>query len=196
MARQNWVWNDLCLRLWSDKVYVPDKYRMLLAHGKAREALKGSVLDSKRTRITWDEFLVQPFYFRFKQSAGSYFTDIDPFWQRNEALCMKFSQDGPVIGIPDVKWKLNYSGCGGFGSFINVISGDTCLVTYMVTRHRNWGFIIQVAALHLCLVLHDRPLFPDPFNRQAAPAPSLHPIIHTCCGWISCARLPPVPCAP
>jgi hypothetical protein len=148
IARQNSVWNELCLRLWSDKVYVPEKYRMLLAHGKAREALIGSVLDSKRTNITWGEFLFQPFYFRFKKNAGSYFTDLDPFWQENEALRMTFSKDGPVIGRPDFKWTFVDGLCGGSGTFLNVTAGDVCLVSYLVTRHSNWGFIIQVTALH------------------------------------------------
>lgn len=144
----NCVWEDQCRKLWSRKVYVPERYRILLAQGKAQEALKGSILDSRRAAITIEEFSGMPFFFRFKKAAGRYWTDMDPYWQNDEPICMRFNKSGPIDGLPEVQWKLIVEEGETWlkSSQINVSVQDTCVLVYEVSRHRNWGFIIQVSA--------------------------------------------------
>ena len=154
VSRLNCLSEDQCRKLWSNKVYVPERYRILLAQGKAQEALKGSVLDSQRTAITMEEFWGIPFFFRFKKAAGRYLMDLDPFWQNNRPLCINFRKDGPIDGLPALKWTFPQSvGKGEDGlvcsSHINVTIGESCILVYEVSRHSNWGFIIQVSALFL-----------------------------------------------
>uniref|UniRef100_A0A7S0MX94 F-box domain-containing protein n=1 Tax=Cryptomonas curvata TaxID=233186 RepID=A0A7S0MX94_9CRYP len=143
----NCVWEDKCRKLWSKKVYVPERYRILLAQGKAQEALKGSILDSRRSAITIEEFSGMPFFFRFKRAAGRYWTDMDPYWQNDEPICMKFNQNGPIDGLPEVQWKFAVEAGATClacrSSQINVSVKDTSVLVYEVLRHSNWGFIIQ-----------------------------------------------------
>jgi hypothetical protein len=150
MSSLNCLWEDQCRKLWSKKVYVPEQYRTLLAQGKARNALKGSILDSKRTEITMEEFSEMPFFFRFKKAAGRYWTDMDPYWQNEEPICMRFSKNGPIDGLPEVQWKFVVSEgetcLVSRNSQIHVAVNDTCVLVYEVSRHSNWGFVIQVFA--------------------------------------------------
>ncbi len=151
VARQNSLWRELCISLWSDKVFVPEKFKMLNKNGRSREAFIYSLMDSNRTSITSDELSSFQFYFRFKEVAGSYWTDQDPFWQKQEPLRITFSPDGRLVGFPwdvlEAKWRfVDKCGrtCRNKGSFIRVSVNERSVPTYMVSRHSNWGFIMQV----------------------------------------------------
>ena len=85
-ANHDGVWQDLCIKLWADKAYVPSSFRSLLGTGRSKEAFIGSLHDSKRTSITEEELSSYRFYFRFKRVAGTYWTEKDPFWSQNEPI--------------------------------------------------------------------------------------------------------------
>jgi hypothetical protein len=148
VARHDSLWRELCIRTWWNKVHVPEKYRAQLCSGRARDALIGSIMDSRRTAITNEEISSVPFYFRFKKAAGTFWTERDPFWRRDKPLRIRFSKDGPVIGFPEVQWKFVDDGgdsCADTcGSLISVDVRGLPVPTYIVSRHRNWGFIMQV----------------------------------------------------
>ena len=151
VSRQNSLWSELCKTLWSNKVYVPEQFRLLHESGRSKEAFKHSMLDSERTAITKEELTSLLFYFRFKEVAGSYWTDQDPFWQKQEPLKISFTQAGTLVGFPwdvlEAKWRfVDKTGrtCQNKGSFIRVSVNERSVPTYMVSRHSNWGFIMQV----------------------------------------------------
>ena len=155
LAAKDSLWRSLCIQLWSDKVHVAERFRLLLGAGRSQEAMKESLRDSRRSLITLEEFSGLTFHFRFKKAAGQFWTDRDPFWQNDKALCMHFRQDGPIADFPQMKWRLvdrEEESCEERGSFIYVMLEDTCAAIYAVSRHSNWGFIIQVSS---------RPLLPS-----------------------------------
>ncbi len=152
LARQDIVWRDLCITLWSDKVVVPSNFRSLHNSERSKEAFIRSLLDSKRTAITVEELASFVFYFRFKRVAGNYWTEKDPFWNHNQPMRISFSADGSVTGFPwdalEMKWHFvddDGKACQHGSSFMRVAVNGRCVPTYTITRHyRNWGFIMQV----------------------------------------------------
>ena len=54
------VWRELCTALWADKVCVAPQAKALLAAGEARQALRVSLEDAKRTELTYEELLTLP----------------------------------------------------------------------------------------------------------------------------------------
>ena len=150
LCQQENIWKTLCDNLWTSKVYIPEKFRALLLAGYAREAFKSSLLDSRRTSISMDEFSSCTFHFRFKLSAGRYWTGRDPFWNGENPICLRFGAGGHIHGYPEIKWFFidkDGSARDQGGSFIRVATKDLGFPTYMVCRHNNWGFVIQVGAL-------------------------------------------------
>jgi hypothetical protein len=152
VARQNCIWREMCLSLWADKVYIPEHFRLLQKSGRSKEAFVNSLLDSQRIAITREELTAFLFFFRFKEAAGSYWTDQDPFWQKQDPLRITFNAEGQLIGFPwdvlQAKWRfVDKSGrsCQNKGSFIRVSVNERSVPTYMVSRHSNWGFILQVS---------------------------------------------------
>ena len=119
--------------------------------GLSREAFAQSLLDGKRLAITADELVDTVFYFRFKRSAGSYWTDKDPFWTANQPMRISFGRDGSVSGFPwdvlQMRWHfVDQAGhpCEGSGEYMRVAVNGRCVPTYKISRHSNWGFIMQV----------------------------------------------------
>jgi hypothetical protein len=151
LGKQDVLWRKLCHTLWLDKVYVPRDYRALCDSGQSREAYLMSAGDCKRTDITMDELVDLRSYFRFKRTAGKYWTDKDPFWAGDEPFRISFGRDGSVSGFPwdtlQMKWHFvdqeGYT-CQGRGSYMRVAVNGRCVPTYKISRHSNWGFIIQV----------------------------------------------------
>ena len=99
------IWQEYVGSLWRDKVYVPKYCEQLCASGNSKETLQYSISDSKRTTITRDEFSSFDFSFRFKLSAGPYWTSLDPFWHGHEAVRIRFSAEGSIVGYPEVTWS-------------------------------------------------------------------------------------------
>ena len=158
LARVNVIWQGLCTRLWADKVAVHANYISLHGCGQSRKAFIGSLLDYKRISITTEELCSYRFYFRFKRVAGSYWTEKDPFWTHNDPLRISFSDQGCVTGFPwdtlEMKWHfVDETGirCQDSGSFMRVAVNGRCVPTYTITRHSNWGFILQVSIMLVML---------------------------------------------
>jgi hypothetical protein len=151
IANQDSIWKDLCIRLWADKAIVPDSFRALLDTGRSKDAYVGSLRDSTRTSITVEELTSYKFDFRFKQVAGRYWTEKDPFWIANKPMRISFSTDCSVSGFPwdalQMKWHFvddDGKACEGKGSAMRVAVNGRCVPTYTISRHSNWGIILQV----------------------------------------------------
>ena len=149
---QNIIWRHLCEKLWADKVYVPLEYHSLHQSGRSKDAYIGSLLDSRRTTVSTDELTQMTFDFRFKRTAGSYWTEMDPFWISNKPLQIRFGHGNSVSGFPwdtlRMKWHfVDPRGhlCQSEGSFLRVSVNERCVPTYKISRHSNWGFILQVS---------------------------------------------------
>ena len=163
IANQDNLWKDLCIRFWADKAAVPKCFRSLLCTGRSKEAFIESLRDSRRTSITAEELSSFKFYFRFKRVAGRYWTEKDPFWSMNEPLRISFSPDGLVTGFPwnalQMRWHFvddDGRACEREGSFMRVAINGRCVPTYTISRHSNWGIILQVnfhAHFHIAAII-------------------------------------------
>jgi hypothetical protein len=148
----NNLWDELCKRVWAEKVYIPQVSRELRSSGQSRQAFALALRDSTRTAITLEELTSIEFSFRFKELAGKYWTDRDPYWQSNSPLRIRFTAEGLVEGFPwgflDMRWRFvdetGSTTATGSGSFMRVSMKGRDVPTYMVSRHGNWGFILQV----------------------------------------------------
>jgi hypothetical protein len=80
------LWKYLCNDLWSSKVYIPVECTELRLRGEYKAALLLSLADCGRVRMTLEELTSRPLYFRFKASAGSFWTENDPYWNGKDAI--------------------------------------------------------------------------------------------------------------
>jgi hypothetical protein len=100
-------WRMHCLNLWSRKTFVPLQARDLLMSCKAMDAYKLSIYDANsREEIRPEELCFDVcrgegviWGFRFKESAGSIWTSLDPWWSGGNARKMVFLRDGTVKEI-------------------------------------------------------------------------------------------------
>lgn len=94
-------WDNLCQRLWADKVHVPREAREL---SNRMAAYRLSVEDARsRDFLTSEELLFDPitkkgtvWSFRFKESAGLDWTAWDPWYNGQPCRKMVFLEDGSV----------------------------------------------------------------------------------------------------
>ena len=152
------LWADLCDRLWADKSYVPESFRALRATAPKR-AYRESLADAARTRVTRAELCAIEWHFRFKEQAGEAWCGIDPYWAGLRANTFRFEPggavrqtgsgwddaDGGADGAPAgarrrldarLRWRL-----GGAGVRLSVDGRP--VPTYVASRHRDWGWVLQ-----------------------------------------------------
>ena len=120
-----------------------------------KEVLRDTLQDSTRTWLSEKELLSFAWSFRFKASAGPTWAEIDPWWQGGEAAQVRFHADGSATftgfhafddNPPSFSWRFERrtSGLRGpRGSFVRLLVGGRPVPTYVVSRHHNWGFIMQ-----------------------------------------------------
>lgn len=146
-AEDSLIWSELVKWLWECKAYVParwvagrfivrtildglqtHRFKELLAQGKAKDAYKLSLHDSKRDVITKDglslallllrstathktslpELCSFDWEWRFKADAGNHFTDEDPWWNNEKPRIRQFHPSGKMGGSfarPDITWR-------------------------------------------------------------------------------------------
>ena len=154
------LWADLCARLWADKALVPERFRALRATAPKR-AYRESLADASRTRVTRAELCEMEWHFRFKEQAGEAWCGIDPYWAGLRANTFRFEPGGAVRQTGNgwdgeggegadgatpagarrrldvrLRWRL-----GGAGVRLSVDGRP--VPTYVASRHRNWGWILQ-----------------------------------------------------
>ena len=100
LAGKDSLWKALCVQLWSDKAHVAERFRLLLGGGRSREAMKESLHDAKRSWIMLEEFLGLTFHFRFKEAAGQFWTDMDPFWPKRQSFVHALQARRPHSRLP------------------------------------------------------------------------------------------------
>lgn len=121
---------------------IPTKFALSHARQQSRRTWLSKV---ELTSLSWD--------FRFRKSAGNEWLDVDPYANGLEAAHVKFHADGSAqfSGIPgldekDTMWTWARSGAGKKGpqgSFLKLTVDGSPLPAYIVTRHSNWGFVLQ-----------------------------------------------------
>ncbi|KAI9023900.1 hypothetical protein DFJ74DRAFT_666551 [Hyaloraphidium curvatum] len=146
-AEDNGLWTRMTEALWSTKAYVPDRFRQILSRGRAKDAYRLSVRDSRRNCITKEELCMFEWQWRFKEDAGEHFTDEDPWWNGLPPRVRIFNPDGSMSGTfarPDVSWRFvnNAEGRRGRpGRFVRVGPYPASVLS----RHSNWGWYMQSA---------------------------------------------------
>lgn len=106
-SRDDAGWKMHCQNLWSRKTFVLQEARNVYASCNAMNAYKLSIFDANsREEIRPEELCFDScrgegivWEFRFKKSAGSVWTSIDPWWAGGNARTMVFLRDGTVKQI-------------------------------------------------------------------------------------------------
>ena len=115
LIRQDALWRKLCDGLWDLKSHVPQDSRIMYDSEQCRGAFTVSS-SLQADSITTDELVNFTFSFRFKRTAGRYWTDKDPFWTENQPLCIKFLPNGSISGFPwdtpQMNWHFVEEGAG------------------------------------------------------------------------------------
>lgn len=159
-ANSSYVWEILCDRLWSDKVYVPEEFRNAKHNGSPKRAYIESIRDSYRTSIRPEELSEFVWNFRFKESAGEHWLANDPWWKDNKPARVRFLSDGNILrttsldgwpaslddsaGRPtERRWRFISSAAGRQGprgSFLQINNFPPLIVS---RYNKNWGFLLQ-----------------------------------------------------
>jgi len=152
------VWSAQCQQLWSDKVYVPERFKIEAGATKLRriQAYWESLKDSRRIAVTPEELCQFQWSSRMKGWAGPDWTCSDPWWQeeaadgspRRRTWIRKFHPDGTTSGDRGAgSWRFVPDSCGRTGPegcFIRMGRGGREFPTHFASRWaRNWGWILQ-----------------------------------------------------
>lgn len=165
-SRNNSAWERQCEQYWGDKTFIPKEARNLITQLKAYDAFRLAYIDSHRTRISYEELIDLTWNFRFKKDAGEAFLSIDPWQNGQSALISRFAPNeqqreittelhaDPVINevLREVHrdWRFvdkdgkalpTHEGCRS--GFVRGTVNGADTPTYVVSRHSNWGFILQ-----------------------------------------------------
>jgi len=148
-ARSDFVWGELCQRLWADKVYVP-AHLLDSAPKRLRrlDAYRESLRDASRTALTAEELCQFEWASRMKGWAGSDWTKDDPWWTgTGPASARRYHEDGTTSGKSTGSWRFVPACCGRtgpLGSFVRHSRGSRSFPTHVVSRYaKNWGWILQ-----------------------------------------------------
>jgi len=172
------LWEQLCRQLWENKVYVPVWIQRRRSSGDPQAAYGLSILDAQRTHVTMEELIGFDWHFRFKASAGDFWTTVDPWhnaeqpwrasfeppvtYDSNLASTADFSFCGPLLFLDadgralfDVEWSFVTKTPIGLvrkglrtedaplGSFVRAKVRNMEVPSYVVDRHKNWGFTME-----------------------------------------------------
>lgn len=139
------LWRQQCQILWADKIYIADK---VLRSKSWKQAYVTSIADSTRCHITEDELCSFPWTFRFKSTAGTYWTHCDPSWNKSGAPMYRFfhhdgsitPNDGdPYWGNHESRWAFRTSRLGRTGPYVQVNHWPSM----EISRTSNWGWEMQ-----------------------------------------------------
>ncbi|GAB5355412.1 hypothetical protein AAMO2058_000203200 [Amorphochlora amoebiformis] len=159
-SKSNAIWGGLCDELWRTKAYVPMYIRAMKLRN-SNQAYFESLRDSKRQHPTLEELCEFEWCFRFKESAGAHWIQIDPYWSLDhkdskiaQTIIRRFMKDGTLKRLDNFDALRNFSGSNyefkwrtrdseGEGKYIKRIQVNH-FPSYITSRHpRNWGFIMQ-----------------------------------------------------
>jgi len=114
-SRDDAGWSSHCDRLWKNKVHVSKNARQLhrQQNGQCMKAYGESIRDAhERQHIDDDELCYDPvshtgtvWSFRFKSTAGSNWTDKDPWYSGGDARQMVFLKDGTIQQLTTTAMK-------------------------------------------------------------------------------------------
>lgn len=142
------VWGARCDELWAGKVHVCAQ-AVAVRSRDPRSALRLSLGDSTRTRLTEEELTSFRWSFRFKEEAGPSWFEHDPYWNEKPAANVSFFADGGARiggfeGLDRVPLRWTWGRKGAQGSTVQLHVNGRPVPTYIVSRHApNWGFLMQ-----------------------------------------------------
>ncbi|EKX54868.1 hypothetical protein GUITHDRAFT_62975 [Guillardia theta CCMP2712] len=159
-ALDHGCWLNLCHKLWEGRSYVPSRFlEMAETHEGVIRAYFASIKDAKRCSITTEELCSFEWSFRFKRSAGRFWTRSDPYWNGSPARTVKFHPEGLVKWESDwtrMRWKFveipDQTDDNDEEDKIALTEGKAIRIehldmgrfpTELVQRHRSWGFILN-----------------------------------------------------
>mmetsp|Transcript_30053 Transcript_30053/g.33569 ORF Transcript_30053/g.33569 Transcript_30053/m.33569 type:complete len:247 (+) Transcript_30053:529-1269(+) len=131
----------------------PSQQAIEMRKRSPKEALIFSIQDAHRTSLTMEELTKFHWNFRYKATAGSGWTELDPWWSGRAPLIVRYAPNGDLERLDNeplkreawasFKWRFVKSTAGKKGpkgSFIQI--GH--FPAYVVSRHKdNWGFMLQ-----------------------------------------------------
>lgn len=166
------LWQHLCQQYWEGK-QVLQRFLLLILTGNAQEALRQSLADSHRTRITKAELISISWSVRLKAAANRTWRLVDPWWQGGKATRIHFEHNG-LASITDgalidphhskFRWRfksLSHSqaqtlnstsrvldNLGRFSRFsahgVEAELGGRQLPMYVLRRHKKtWGWVME-----------------------------------------------------
>ena len=168
ICQEDQIWKVYCQQLWKHKVYQPDQQEHNHRHLSFQQAYISSIQDAKHRNYIHLHELCYPIVwrFRFKASAGTDWTRMDPYWNYQPCRQMVFFPDGLVMWYnpPDQEsssprlvappWKMTWrfieqpldlpSG-RPMGSYLRLTLSDRDVPTYAIRRSPtgNWGFLME-----------------------------------------------------
>lgn len=123
------LWTPHCEALWQNKMYVPARQLAVTGSQTYAKAYVQSLRHAANEHITMKELCSFRWQFRFKLSAGAFFVEHDPYWNK-EGPTMKryFHQDGSLTSDPgdpffskhEDMWRFTKTKQGKPGQFIKV----------------------------------------------------------------------------
>lgn len=153
MAHREALWAPLRARLWVDKAHVAQDALRLARQGRHRLAYAESLADAGREVLTHEELVGTTWSFRFTRQAGAAWTARDPFWRGGPAARVRFAEDGTVVPLgagveraihARVTWRFLPARPGKpRGALVRCGVNGRDVPTYVVSRHANWGFVLQ-----------------------------------------------------
>ncbi|GAX12408.1 hypothetical protein FisN_2Hh239 [Fistulifera solaris] len=163
-------WTNLCLQLWKTKIHVAPAARSLVQE-HALAAYRLACADAtQRSYVTKPEFCYNPdthqgtvWSFRFKESAGTDWTSVDPWYRGLPCRQMVFlesgkgmqyvndDEDSPRLLDPPVPiaWRFLTRPMDlperPLGSYVRFTVAGRDVPTYSVRRspNGNWGFVME-----------------------------------------------------
>ena len=157
-SRSNHVWDAMCGQTWAGKVHVAQGAVDLRGMASsAREALRLSLADARRTELTDEELVAFEWRFRFKEQAGPQWQLHDPYWTKHEASLVKFTPSRrrspgrlhilnfPLVEDFDLRWSwIAMQRAGRSTRVLQVNVNGSPVPSYVISRHAdNWGWVMQ-----------------------------------------------------
>ena len=136
------VWDDQCLQLWADKLWVPVQFH---DRGMSRfQAYWASRADGERIEIAAQELCELRWTSRMKGCAGASWTYNDPWWQGDPAAERVYQADGTYTDAVrgEGTWRFADNGARATHGMVRMARGQHEFPSFHVSRYR-WAWILQ-----------------------------------------------------
>mmetsp|Transcript_41476 Transcript_41476/g.117458 ORF Transcript_41476/g.117458 Transcript_41476/m.117458 type:complete len:250 (+) Transcript_41476:75-824(+) len=147
------VWGPLWRQRVAGKLVVRSADPFYKGVDLQKEAVRCALRDSTRSWLTDVELMNLSWFFRFRPAAGQHWLSQDPYLRNQTPARAKFLPCGRMefegiegLETARTEWSWATRGAkrrGPRGSFLRVSLDGAPVPSYVVTRHPNWGFVMQ-----------------------------------------------------